>query len=77
MKTPMNEPITMFKKTIQLSQHGSAPLSKFRFFILCDFPINGKLSNSVRCFALWHFYTLLNHTCNIRNGIGAVVLEPF
>lgn len=38
---------------------------------------NLKLSNSVRCFALWHFYTLLNHTCNIRNGIGAVVLEPF
>ena len=35
------------------------------------------LSNSVHCFALWHFYTLLNHTCNICNGIGAVVLEPF
>ena len=40
-------------------------------------PSNGKLSNSVRCFALWHFYTLLNHTCNICNGIGAVILEPF
>lgn len=38
---------------------------------------NRKLSNSVRCFALWHFYTLLNHTCNICNGIGAVILEPF
>ena len=38
---------------------------------------NWKLSNSVRCFALWHFYTLLNHTCNICNGIGAVILEPF
>ena len=25
MKTPMNEPITMFKKTIQLSQHSSTP----------------------------------------------------
>ena len=24
----------------------------------------------LHCFALWHFYTLLNHTCNIRNGIG-------
>ena len=34
---------------------------------------NAKLSNSVRCFALWHFYTLLNHTCNICNGIGAAV----
>ncbi len=28
-------------------------------------------------FALRHFYTLPNHTCNIRNRIAAVVLEPF
>ena len=48
-----------------------------RFFGLFLSQTNWKLSNSVRCFALWHFYTLPNHTCNIRNGIGAVVLEPF
>ena len=38
---------------------------------------NAKLSNSVHCFALWNFHTLLNHSCNIRNRIAAVVLEPF
>ena len=46
-------------------------------FIVPFCSTNVKLSNSVRCFALWHFYTLLNHSCNICNGIGAVILEPF
>ena len=48
-----------------------------RFFMQSTSSSNWELSNSVRCFALWHFYTLLNHTCNICNGIGAVILEPF
>ena len=37
-------------------------------FLLIFNSTNLKLSNSVHCFALWHFYTLLNHTCNICNG---------
>ena len=83
-----NTPLGCLLLTQTRTCRGAAPPSCYRKTVLSlahptgvciveHHSTNAKLSNSVRCFALRHFYTLLNHTCNICNRIGAVILEPF